>query len=125
MLFGKTCLETGLCICASAASCEKYCKQRDWIKALATESDTAIIQFLICENEYLRYQVAINIKAVAAVPLEASSGPEGSRKLRFVDYMTKAQDGGKVVSLRHRPPLPPRKYSWYSFLLEAESTPGP
>ena len=25
----------------------------------------------------------------------------------------------------HRLPLPPRKYSWYSFLLEAESTPGP
>jgi hypothetical protein len=25
----------------------------------------------------------------------------------------------------HRPPLPPRKYSWYSFLLKAESTPGP
>ena len=34
-------------------------------------------------------------------------------------------EGGKVVSPTHRPPLPPRKYSWYSFLLEAESTPGP
>ena len=32
-----------------------------------------------------------------------------------------AHEGGKVVSLMHRPPLPPRKYSWYSFLLEAES----
>ena len=39
--------------------------------------------------------------------------------------MTTAQDCGKVVSLTHRPPLPPRKCSWYSFLLEAESTPGP
>jgi hypothetical protein len=27
--------------------------------------------------------------------------------LRFPDYMTTAQDGGKVVSLKHRPPLPP------------------
>jgi hypothetical protein len=36
-----------------------------------------------------------------------------------------AHVGGKVVSHTHRPPLPPRKYSWYSFLLEAESTPGP
>ena len=42
-----------------------------------------------------------------AVPLQASSGPEGSRKLRFPDFMTTAQDGGKVVSLTHRPPLPP------------------
>jgi hypothetical protein len=41
-----------------------------------------------------------------AVPLHASSGPEGSRKLRFPDFMTAAQDGGKSVSLRHRPPLP-------------------
>ena len=42
-----------------------------------------------------------------AVPLQARSGPEGSRKLRFPDFMTTAQDGDKVVSLRHRPPLPP------------------
>jgi len=41
-----------------------------------------------------------------AVPLKARSGPEGSRKLRFPDYMTTEQDGGKV-SLTHRPPLPP------------------
>ena len=36
-----------------------------------------------------------------------------------------AHEGGKVVRPRHRPPLPPRKYSWYSFLLEAVSPPGP
>jgi hypothetical protein len=42
-----------------------------------------------------------------AVPLQAWSGPEGSGKLRFPDYMTTAKDGGKVVSLTHRPPLPP------------------
>ena len=42
-----------------------------------------------------------------AVPLQAWSGPEGYRKLRFPDYMTTAQDGGKIVSLTHRPPLPP------------------
>ena len=42
-----------------------------------------------------------------AVPLQAWSGPEVSRKLGFPDFMTTAQDGGKVVSLTHRPPLPP------------------
>ena len=41
-----------------------------------------------------------------AVPLQAWSDPEVSRKLRFPDFMT-AQDGGKVVSLTHWPPLPP------------------
>jgi hypothetical protein len=33
-----------------------------------------------------------------AVPLRAWSGPEGSRKLRFPDYVTTAQDCGKVVT---------------------------
>ena len=42
-----------------------------------------------------------------AVPLQAWSGPEGSRKLRIPDFMTTAQEGGKVVSLRHRPHLLP------------------
>ena len=42
-----------------------------------------------------------------AVPLQAWSGSECSRKLRFPEFMTTAQDGGKVVSLTHRPPLPP------------------
>jgi len=42
-----------------------------------------------------------------AVPSQAWSGPEVSRKLRFPDFTTTAQDGGKVVSLTHRPLLPP------------------
>ena len=42
-----------------------------------------------------------------AVPLQTWSGPEDSRKLRFPDFMTTAQNGGKVVSLTHRPPLSP------------------
>ena len=42
-----------------------------------------------------------------AVPLQAWGGLEGSRKLRFPDYVTTAQDGGKVVSLTHHPTLPP------------------
>jgi len=47
-----------------------------------------------------------------AVPLQAWSGPEGSRELRFPDFKTTAQDGSKVVSLTYRP------------LLSPENTPG-
>jgi hypothetical protein len=36
-----------------------------------------------------------------------------------------AHEGGTVVSPTYRTPLPPRKYSCYSFLLEAESIPRP
>jgi hypothetical protein len=42
-----------------------------------------------------------------AVLLQAWGGPEGSRKLRFPDFLSTAQDGGKVVSLTHRLHLPP------------------
>jgi len=50
---------------------------------------------------------------VKSIPLQAWSGPEDSRKLKFPDF--NGTDCGKVISLTHRPP----------FLLEAESTPGP
>ena len=48
-----------------------------------------------------------NCKKVKTVLLLAWSDPEGSKNLRFPDFMITAQDGGKVVSLKHRPPLPP------------------
>jgi hypothetical protein len=47
------------------------------------------------------------VKKGKAVPLQAWSGPEGSRKLRFPDFLTTAQDGVKVVSHIHWPHLPP------------------
>ena len=44
------------------------------------------------------------------IQLQAWSGPENSRKLRFPYFMTTAQDGGKIVSVTHRPPLPQKIY---------------
>jgi len=41
-----------------------------------------------------------SIQPHTAVPLQARSGPEGSRKLMFPDFVTTAQDGGKVAALR-------------------------
>jgi len=58
-----------------------------------------------CELNAL-FEVILMIFKGKAVPLQAWSGPEGSRKLRFPDFMTTAQEGGKVVSLTHRPLLP-------------------
>ena len=49
----------------------------------------------------------IPVYTVKAIPLQAWSGPKSSRKLRFPHFMTTAQGGGKVVSLTHRPHLPP------------------
>jgi len=44
-------------------------------------------------NEYV-------FKYGRAVPLQAWSGPEGSRKLRFPDFVTTGQDGGRLSALR-------------------------
>ena len=62
----------------------------------------AVVQYIFTHKQYIRQG--------KAVPLQTWSGPEGSRKLRFPDFMTKAQDGGKVVSLRQRPFYPQEIY---------------
>jgi hypothetical protein len=63
--------------------------------------------------------LSVNVKAI---PLQALTGPEGSRRLRYPDFKQSTHEGGKVVRPMH--PFTPRKYFWYSFLLEAESKPG-
>ena len=40
-------------------------------------------------------------KAGKAVPLQAWRGPGGSRKLRFPDLVTTAQDDGRLSALRN------------------------
>jgi hypothetical protein len=51
-----------------------------------------------------------------AIPLQALTGPEGSRRLRLPDLRQSAHEGGKVVSPTHWPPLP-QEIFLYSFLL--------
>ena len=42
----------------------------------------------------------VKVKKGKAVPLQAWTGPEGSRKLRFPDFVTTAQEGGRLSALR-------------------------
>ena len=59
-------------------------------------------------RSYILFEATIQYAVKGkAVPLQAWSGPEGSRKLGFPDYMATVQDGAKVVSPTHWPPLPP------------------
>jgi len=52
-----------------------------------------------------------------AIPVQTSSMPIGFQEVEALpDFKTVCTPW---------PLLPPRKYSWCSFLLEAESTPGP
>jgi hypothetical protein len=73
-----------------------------WKKKTATNS-----HFLFGRVQIEKLQERSKRKKGKAVPLLAWSAPEGSRKLRFPDFLTTAQYGGKVVSLTHRPHLPP------------------
>jgi len=61
--------------------------------------------FMYFSVSTLRMKVELVKGKGKTVPLQAWSGPEGSRKLRFPDFMITAQDGGKVVSLTHWQPL--------------------
>jgi len=61
----------------------------------------------VSKRDKLRSKTSISLSK-DKIPLQAQKGPEGSRKLRFPDFVTTAQDVGKVVSLTYRPPLPPR-----------------
>jgi len=49
-----------------------------------------------------------------AIPVQVYLDPEGSRWLRIPDFKTTGE-GGKVVSLTHRPPLPPENIAGTHF----------
>jgi hypothetical protein len=64
-------------------------------------------------------------KICKTIPVTDRGGPqsyETSRLPYFLD--NRLTDGGEVATFSHRPPFTPQEDSWYSFLLEAESTPG-
>jgi len=65
---------------------------------------TETYPFLVCDKCDTELKL-VHVKKPS--PITGPSCPEGSRKLRFPDYVTTAQDGGKVVSLTHQPLLPP------------------
>ena len=46
------------------------------------------------------YDIQREGKKGNSVPLQARRGPEGSRKLRFPDFVRTAQDGGRLSALR-------------------------
>jgi hypothetical protein len=69
-----------------------------------------ILRSIKTQKVAVRMKIKYNEKGKGkgkSVPLQAWSEPEGSRKLRFPDFMTTAKDCGTVVSLTHRLPLPP------------------
>ena len=63
-------------------------------------------------------------KTGVAIPLQAWKGPEVSRRLRLPDLKTIGTWRWQGFHPNAPAAFTPRKHPWYSFLLEAESTPG-
>ena len=80
--------------------------------------------YYLLENIMYAVSLMVGKGKGKSVPLKSWSGSEGSRKVRFPDLW---QLHRMVVGCEPYVPaaFTPRKYSWYPFLLEAESTPGP
>ena len=70
-----------------------------------TASTTA--RLLLLQITLLGIRAVLDFCKKVNSPITGPRCPEGSRKLRFPDYVTMTHDGGKVVSLMHRPLLPP------------------
>jgi hypothetical protein len=88
-------------------------------EAIASSSTSFTQEIIHNKNKYLlsctSKQLGSPLQATTfhkgkgkAVPLQTRCGPEGSMNLSFLGFMTTVQDGGKFVSLTHRPSLPPR-----------------
>jgi hypothetical protein len=75
----------------------------------------------------MRTDNGLLVKVNVVINVTGRGGPQGcgtSRISHFLD--NQLTDGGEFVSLTRRPTaLYPQEDSWYSFLLEAESTAEP
>jgi hypothetical protein len=65
-------------------------------------------------------------KKIKPIPVTGHGSPYGCETSRLPHFLDiRLTDDGEFVCLTRRPSFNLRKKSWYSFLLEAESTPGP
>jgi hypothetical protein len=85
--------------------------------------NTFIVPTVFLTTNYRTNQYSKKGKAIPATGSEDPKSCEMSRLPHFLG--NRLTDGGEVVSLTRRPPSTPQKDSWYLFLLEAESIPGP
>jgi hypothetical protein len=86
-----------------------------YVRMKMMQENRNILEYLctVCENVfwYLLPLLVLLLVKDKAIPLQALTDPEGSRRLRIQDFLRQsAHEGGKVVSPKHRPPLPQEIY---------------
>jgi hypothetical protein len=90
-----------------------------WAKIILAAAYTILLTLTNCDISEKRSSRG------KAIPLHVWRGPEVSRRLRFPDFKTIGTWRWQECQPRAPFVFTPRTYSWYSFLLEAKSTPGP
>ena len=91
------------------------CQWSKWLQLLYKSSASCRI---------LRPTVVSKLKKGS--PVTGPMWPRGFQEVQAPRFpWHSAHECGEVVSLTHRSPLTPRRCSWYSFSLRAESTSGP
>jgi hypothetical protein len=99
-------------------------------------------QCLIIHNDILKLQFYLFISGLVGhvtgmgtrkkvkkgenIPATGRGGPLGCETSRIPHFLeNRLTDSGEVVGLTLRPPFVLQEDSWHSFVLEAESIPGP
>jgi hypothetical protein len=97
-----------------------------WFKKVVVMnfSEMLVPVYICSQEQFLKLEVISDpVKGKGkAIPLQALKGPEGSRRLRHPDFKTIGTGRWKGCQSYAPATFTPRKYSWYSFPLEAEST---
>jgi len=102
-----------------------YCHLNTFTNHLKYETAEKVLWNLAnTAHRHIKHKPQNRIKK-KEIPLQAWTGPEGSRRLSSQISRQSTYEGGMVVSPTQWPPSTPRKYTWYSFLLQVELTPGP
>jgi hypothetical protein len=80
---------------------------------------------LILELILVSKLTVVNNVKVKATPVTGREDPYSCETLRLPHFLNnRLTKGGEDFNFTCRPPFTPQEDFWYSFLLEAESTPG-
>jgi hypothetical protein len=91
-----------------------------WVRGLLDVHIHTFTKTIFTESEFDLRIANFSSFLVRAIPV---TGHEDVRLPHFLE--NRLTGGGEVVSLIRQPPFTPQEDFWYSFLLEAEWTPGP
>jgi hypothetical protein len=77
-------------------------------------------------SRWQHWEWSVKDKKGKAIPVRGLGGPQGCEMSRLPHFLgNRLTNVCEVVSLTRRSPFTPQEDSWHSFLLKAESNPGP